>query len=35
MNFGIYYREDDPLVEGVTQFHYLEMTLERMENDFP
>ena len=35
MNFSLYYWDDEPLVEGVTQFQYLGRTLKHTENYCP
>ena len=35
MKFSLYDREDDPLVERVTQFRYLGRTLKEIDSDLP
>ena len=35
MKFSMYDREDEPLVEGVTQFQDMLRTLEHTNNDCP
>ena len=35
MKFSLYYRDDDKLIEGLTQFKYLGSILEKTRSDWP